>query len=149
MVQRLLSARDERQSRAALFASWLVIFIQFTLFLIIGVCLYTLYHDQHWPPPSVPDKIYPLCVWQHLPIGVAGLVIAAILAAAMSNLSAALNSLASTTVMDFLKPSTAASGLKLARRATLLWAVVLFCVSLLARHWGSVLQAGLSFASII
>jgi solute:Na+ symporter, SSS family len=149
LVQRLLAARTERQSRAALFASWFVIFIQFTLFLVIGVCLYTLYSDRHWPPPDVPDKIYPLFVWQHLPVGVAGLVIAAILAAAMSNLSAALNSLASTSVMDFLKPSTAASGLKLARRVTVLWAVVLFGVGLLARSWGSVLQAGLSIASII
>ena len=51
----------------------------------------------------MPDKIYPLFIWEHLPVGVAGLVIAAILAAAMSNLSAALNSLASTTVMDFLQ----------------------------------------------
>jgi hypothetical protein len=37
MVQRLLAARDRRRSRAALLASWVVIFIQFTLFLVIGV----------------------------------------------------------------------------------------------------------------
>lgn len=149
LVQRLLAARNQRQSRAALFASWIVIFIQFTLFLTIGVCLYALYSDRHWPPPDVPDKIYPLFVWQHLPTGVAGLVIAAILAAAMSNLSAALNSLASTSVMDFLKPSDAASGLKIARRVTVVWAVILFGIGLLARSWGSVLQAGLSIASVI
>ena len=45
MVQRLLSARDERQSRAALLASWVVIFVQFTLFLLIGVLLYVYYRD--------------------------------------------------------------------------------------------------------
>jgi solute:Na+ symporter, SSS family len=149
LVQRLLAARDLRQSRAALMASWVVIFIQFTLFLIIGVCLYTLYSDHRWNPPVVLDKIYPLFIWEHLPAGIAGLVIAAILAAAMSNLSAALNSLSSTTVMDFIKPSTTESGLRLARLATIFWAVVLFGVGLLARHWGSVLQAGLSIASII
>src|SRR5258706_3664770 len=103
MVQRLLAAPSERQSRAALFASWAVILIQFTLFLVIGVCLFTLYSDHHWKPPDVLDKIYPLFIWEHLPVGVAGLVIAAILAAAMSNLSAALNAVASTTVMDFWK----------------------------------------------
>ena len=58
--------------------------------------------------PAVMDRIYPLFVWTYLPPGVAGLVMAAILAAAMSNLSAALNSLASTTVIDFLRVPHAA-----------------------------------------
>ncbi len=178
MVQRLLAAPTERQSRAALFASWVVIVVQFTLFLVIGVCLFTLYSDHHWQPPDALDKIYPLFIWEHLPVGVAGLVIAAILAAAMSNLSAALNSLASTTVMDFWKPlmvgRTPSSGdakmptgasaadqgvrptmnddaywLRLARYVTVVWGVVLYCVALVARNWGGVLQAGLSIASIL
>ncbi|MBZ5600714.1 MAG: sodium:solute symporter [Acidobacteriia bacterium] len=154
LVQRLLAAPTERQSRAALMASWVVIFVQFTLFLVIGVCLFTFYSDHRLAAPSVPDRIYPLFVWEHLPVGISGLVIAAILAAAMSNLSAALNSLASTTVMDFLKPLVKGSGgdsdwLRRARYATVLWAAVLFFVGLLARQWGSVLQAGLSIASII
>ncbi len=154
MVQRLLAAPTEGQSRAALFASWVVILIQFTLFLVIGVCLFVLYTDNHWKLPEVQDKIYPLFIWQHLPIGIAGLVTAAILAAAMSNLSAALNSLASTTVMDFLKPisrsnASEATWLARARYATVLWGAILFGVALVARHWGSVLQAGLSIASII
>ena len=153
MVQRLLAARTERQSRAALMASWVVIFVQFTLFLVIGVCLFTLYADRHWNPPDVPDKIYPLFVWEHLPVGISGLVIAAILAAAMSNLSAALNSLASTTVMDFWKPLSPpkddAHWLRVSRYATVAWAAALFAVGLLARQWGSVLEAGLSIASIL
>ena len=149
LVQRLLAAPDERQSRAALLASWVVIFFQFTLFLIIGVCLYTFYSDRGEKPPAVLDKIYPQFVWDHLPAGIAGLVIAAILAAAMSNLSAALNSLSSTTVIDFLKPRDTGRGLRLARLATVFWAAILFAVGLLARQWGGVLEAGLSIASII
>src|SRR5207237_9986244 len=47
MVQRLLAARTERESRAALFASWGVIFYQFTLFLLIGLLLYVHYTDTH------------------------------------------------------------------------------------------------------
>ena len=39
-MQRLLSAKSERESRLALFASWGVIFVQFTLFLMIGVLLW-------------------------------------------------------------------------------------------------------------
>ena len=155
LVQRLLSAKDERQSKAALFASWAVIFVQFTLFLIVGVCLFTLYKDRGWTPPAVTDSIYPRFIWDQLPPVLSGLVIAAILAAAMSNLSAALNSLASTTVMDFLRPMRAAGGgdeslwLKRARLATVAWGGILAVVALLARNWGGVLQAGLSIASII
>ena len=104
MVQRLLSARDERQSRTALLASWVVIFVQFTLFLLIGVLLYVYYSDlAPRRRPRRRDRIYPEFVWNNLPPGLAGLIIAAILAAAMANLSAALNSLASTTVVDFYR----------------------------------------------
>src|SRR5580693_5650742 len=104
LVQRLLSAKNEQQSRAALLSSWLVIFFQFALFLFIGVLLFVHYSDSGLPAPQPPDSIYPRFVWNNLPAGAAGLVIAAILAAGMSNLSAALNALASTTVMDFYKP---------------------------------------------
>src|SRR5207302_8086534 len=51
MVQRLLSARDERQSRTALLASWAVIFLQFSLFLLIGILLYVYYRDNHLAAP--------------------------------------------------------------------------------------------------
>ncbi len=161
MVQRLLAASSERASRAALFASWVVVAMQFTLFLVIGVCLFTLYSDRHWETPAVTDRIYPLFIWTYLPTGAAGLVMAAILAAAMSNLSAALNALASTTVMDFLggadpldragrpRPAAGPPLLATARYATLVWGVVLFAVALLARNWGSVLQAGLTIASVL
>ncbi|MGA3075365.1 MAG: sodium:solute symporter [Bryobacteraceae bacterium] len=154
MVQRLLSARNEAQSRRALFASWLVIFFQFSLFLAIGVLLFVYYQDTHLVKPRTLDRIYPEFVWRHLPVGVAGLVTAAILAAAMANLSAALNSLASTTVIDFArwKPAgerrTEAGSLKLARSMTVVWGIVLAAIGMLARHWGSVLEAGLSIASV-
>jgi solute:Na+ symporter, SSS family len=141
----------------------MVIFIQFTLFLAIGTCLFVLYRERGTQPPAVMDRLYPLYIWQNLPPGVAGLVMAAILAAAMSNLSAALNALASTTVLDLWRP-LAGSGagdnagqdtgddarwLRLSRYATVVWGVVLFGVALLARKWGNVLQAGLSIASIV
>jgi Na+/proline symporter len=152
MVQRLLSARDERQSRTALFASWLVIFVQFSLFLVIGVMLFVYYGDLHLPTPPQTDRIYPEFLWHNLPPGAAGLTIAAILAAAMANLSAALNSLASTTVVDLLharsRSSTEGHSLNLARGATIVWGSVLLAIGIMARRWGSVLEAGLTIASI-
>jgi SSS family transporter len=155
MVQRLLAAKNERESRLALFSSWAVIFVQFTLFLVIGVCLWV-YYGQHpeLKMPQPQDRIYPQFIWDHLPHGISGLVIAAVLAAAMSNLSAALNSLSSTTIMDFYKPLTGGRReeshyLRLARLMTLAWGGVLFAIALVARNWGSVLEAGLSIASIL
>jgi len=157
MVQRLLAARSQRESRLALFGSWIVIFFQFSLFLLIGVLLWVHYTDAHLPVPKSIDRIYPEFIWNNLPAGIAGLVIAAILAAGMSNLSAALNALASTSIMDFYRPLTTRAGrshseahyLKLARGATILWGVILFLVGLFARQVHSVLEAGLTIASIL
>jgi Na+/proline symporter len=154
MVQRLLSAKTQTEARWALMSSWLVILFQFTLFLVIGVMLWVYYRDTGLAPPSPPDRIYPKFLWEFLPPGIAGLTIAAILAAAMSNLSAALNSLAATTVMDFIKPMDRAARsdaqyLSLAKKITVLWCAILFGIGILARNVSSVLEAGLGIASII
>ncbi|MDX2266791.1 MAG: sodium:solute symporter [Bryobacter sp.] len=154
MVQRLLAAKNQKEARWALLGSWFVILFQFTLFLMIGVLLWVYYQQSNLPAPQPPDRIYPKFLWEFLPPGIAGLTIAAILAAAMSNLSAALNSLASTTVMDFIKPNdptprTDTEYLALAKRMTVVWCGILFAIGLLARNVSSVLEAGLGIASII
>jgi solute:Na+ symporter, SSS family len=88
-----------------------------------------------------------------MPHGIAGLLIAAILAAAMSNLSAALNSLSSSSMMDFyvrFRPEASEAGrLRLARLATVGWALVLFGLAVLALHRvGRVVEVGLQIASV-
>jgi SSS family transporter len=148
VVQRLLSARNERESRLALLSSWLVVFVLFTLFLLIGALLFVHYRENHLAPPQPMDRLYPSFVWDNLPIGTAGLVMAAILAAAMANLSAALNSLSSATVMDFFGGKNDPQQIRLARWITVFWAVMLIAIGLVARHWGSVLESGLSIASV-
>lgn len=155
MVQRLLAARDERESRKALFFSWVVVAAQFTLFLVIGVMLFTYYRDF---PPAIPfarnDAIFPTFIVATFPPVAAGLVIAAILAAAMSNLSAALNSLASTSIVDFYKASIApgrdeAHYLRASRFATLVWGAILIVIALAASKFRrSVFEMGLSIASV-
>src|SRR6266851_524934 len=99
IVQRLLAARNQRQSVMALVASGVAGFFQFGLFLLVGVMLFAYYRV----PSSAfgrADRIYPTFIVSRMPHGIAGLLIAAILAAAMSNLSAALNSLSSSSIMD-------------------------------------------------
>ncbi|MCP5118961.1 MAG: sodium/solute symporter [bacterium] len=157
LVQRLLAARSQADSRKALLVSWVVVLFQFVLFLVVGLALWVYYRQAGLTPPATTDRLYPEFIWQELPIGLAGLLVAAILAAAMSTLSSSLSSLASTTLIDFYlplrrragaEPSEAAT-LALGRYATLAWGVVLFGVGLLARQWGSVLEAGLSVASVL
>src|SRR5579875_2764661 len=105
MVQRLLAARNLRESRLALLSSGVVIFFQFAFFLLIGAGLWVFYGQRLGPHAAAAfrsnDYIFPTFITREMPVGIAGLLVAAILAAAMSNLSAALNSLSSTTVVDF------------------------------------------------
>jgi SSS family solute:Na+ symporter len=152
VVQRLLSAGSERQSRLALLSSWIVIFVQFSLFLTIGVLLWV-YKDGRGFGKDELDRLYPSFIWESLPVGIAGLAMAAIIAAAMANLSAALNSLASATVVDFYQPLThsrysPAHYLRISRFSTVFWGGILAAVALVASQWGSVLESGLSIASV-
>jgi solute:Na+ symporter, SSS family len=152
IVQRLLAARNQRQSALALLSSGVAILFQFGLFLFVGVMLFAYYQA----PSSTfgrADRIYPTFIVSHMPHGISGLLIAAILAAAMSNLSAALNSLSSSSMMDFyFRFKTGMSEtkrLRLARFATVLWALVLFALAVLALHRvGRVVEVGLQIASI-
>jgi SSS family transporter len=153
MVQRLLAAKNLRESRTALLASGVVIFVQFALFLAIGSGLYFFYRGIGAGYQSlVPDRVFPLFIVQHMPIGVAGLLIAAILAAAMSNLSAAVNALSSTSMVDFYLPWRPQSSERrrstLSRVMTVFWSAVLFVLALMSRTSGHVVEVGLSIASV-
>ena len=154
MVQRLLTCRNERESRMALIVSGFVVFAQFALFLTIGIMLHAYYATHPAPPMASNDEIFPAFIVRSLPRGVAGLVIAAIFAAAMSNLSGSLNSLASTTVLDFYRPLAGVAPddgrlLTLSRWLTAAWGVALILIAIVARDWGSVFTAGLTIASIV
>jgi len=152
MVQRYLAARNERESKLALVTSGFVVLFQFTLFLILGVALYA-YH-QH--APLVPlggdnDRVFPEFVVREMPPGMVGLLIAAIFAAGMSNLSGALNSLASSTIIDFNRirgmATDPAKLVKISRWTTVAWGLVLMALGVI--KWGGVLEKGLTVASII
>jgi SSS family transporter len=152
IVQRLLAARSQRQSAAALLSSGAAILFQFGLFLLLGVMLFAYYMlpSSHF---GKADRIYPTFIVTRMPHGISGLLIAAILAAAMSNLSAALNSLSSSTILDFyvrLRPQTAEDKkMRLSRLSTVGWATLLFILAVLSlHHVGRVIEVGLQIASI-
>jgi len=156
MVQRLLAARNQRDATRALLSSWVVIFFQFGLFLIIGVALFAFYqtHALHLAAGTFGryDRLYPEFVARHLPAGIAGLVLAAVLAASMSNLSAALNALSSSSVVDFYRPYFAPGRsdrhyLWVSRGTTVGWMAVMGLVAYASRHSHSVLESGLAIVS--
>src|SRR5690242_20742918 len=116
--------------------------------------LHAYYATHPLPAMASNDEIFPAFIVRSLPHGIAGLVIAAIFAAAMSNLSGSLNSLSSSTVLDFYKPlinpgATDERLLRLSRWLTAGWGVVLMVIAILARGWGSVFTTGLTIASIV
>ena len=91
-----------RTRRWGVFASGIVVFAQFALFLLIGVMLWVFYQQTPLPVPvDRADKIVSVYVLHNLGPGLAGLIIAAIVAAA---LSPSINALAATTVNDFYRP---------------------------------------------
>jgi solute:Na+ symporter, SSS family len=152
IVQRLLAARNQKQSATALISSGFAVLFQFALFLVVGVMLWAFYRV---PASSFgkPDRIYPTFIVTRMPHGISGLLIAAILAAAMSNLSAALNSLSSSSIIDFyvrLRPQAEErTRMRLSRIATLFWALVLFTLAIFALHKaGRVVEVGLQIASV-
>ncbi len=157
MVQRLLAARTESDSKKALLASGVIVFLQFSLFLLLGVMLFVFALHGSFAVPSDADRIFPQFVARNMPVGLSGLVLASIFAVAMSNASGSLNSLASSSVIDFRKtreeagaagldPPAIARQLRRSRMMTLLWGVVLGLLGLV--RWGGVLEAGLTIASI-
>jgi SSS family transporter len=148
LVQRLLAARNERDSKKALLASGVIVFVQFALFLVIGVMLFVYAQHNSLPVPgSDPDRIFPQFIVQDMPVGLTGLVLASIFAIAMSNASGSLNSLASCSIIDLgVQRVDMAHPLRRSRRMTLVWGAVLALLGLI--HWGPVLVAGLTIASI-
>jgi SSS family solute:Na+ symporter len=152
IVQRLLAARNQRQSATALLSSGVAIFFLFTLFLTIGVMLFGFYHVPSGNFGKA-DRIYPTFIITEMPHGISGLLIAAILAAAMSNLSAALNSLSSTSIIDFYLQRypqvDELRKIRLSRIATFLWALLLFGLAVLSLNKvGRVIEVGLQIASV-
>ena len=145
LVQRYLCSRSARDAKMALLSSGVVVFVQFVLFLLIGVMLYV-YYVEHASDAVAgftssglvqTDRVFPTFIVEHLPPGILGLVVAAVFAAAMSTLSSSLNSSAAATMGDFYIPLTnhARSDshyLMVSRWVTFCWGAVQIAVAVAA-----------------
>lgn len=137
-VQRLLSARSQGDAGKALISSGFVVLGQFALFLLVGVALAAYYHSF---PPGMPienpDKAVTTFIADEMPVGLRGLLLAAVFAAAMSTLSSSLNSSASSAINDlampFIKNREPGWLLNLSRVLTIVFAIAQIGVALAAQ----------------
>ncbi|MBA2226965.1 sodium:solute symporter family transporter [Thermogemmata fonticola] len=153
-VQRLLCAGSVRAARWALIGSGLVVAVQFGLFLLIGVSLAVVQQQGRWEVPAAvaerADAVFGYYIVHGLPVGVVGLLVAAVLAAAMSTLSSSLNSSAGVVVRDFYRGwfghLSEEEQVRIGRRATVACGVCQAAVAIGAAHYleRSVVDAALS-----
>jgi SSS family solute:Na+ symporter len=130
-VQRYVSCATARDAQKAAVLGWATGFIGVAATLLLGVVFYGYYalRPGLLPEDTAPDQILPTFIAHELPVGVAGLLVAAVFAAAMSSIDSALHSLSTTMVVDFYRrlvrpQQTEAHYLRFAQAMILLWGVV-------------------------
>jgi solute:Na+ symporter, SSS family len=103
IVQRYLVAKDDRSAMRATFVSALLCLPIFAMFMFAGACLNGFFALSDLPPPPLPDSALPYFLAHYMPVGLLGVVIAAVLAAAMSTVSADLSSVATVLTTDYFR----------------------------------------------
>jgi SSS family transporter len=131
IVQRLLATRSLGDARRALVGSGVVVIFQFLLFLLVGSAIWA---AGLAPEGMPPDTVFPTFMVTHFPTGVRGLMVAGVLAAAMSTISSSINALASSVTYDFYggRPHRADPTrlLRIGRAFTLIWGAGLTAAAL-------------------
>jgi solute:Na+ symporter, SSS family len=154
IVQRLLATRSLGDARTALIGSGVVVILQFLLFLLVGSAIWA---AGLAPATILADEIFPRFIIEHLPVGLAGLVVAGILAAAMSTISSSINALASSMTHDIYVSLTGRREpthlLRVGRAFSALWGTGLIAGALFFYQYASgqdtpIVVLALSIASI-
>lgn len=162
IVQRVLACKTVADGRKALALSAVVIFPLFLIFLFVGIMLWAYY--QKFPmtvaiPEVRPhsgikanDFVYPIFMLTGVPHLLKGLLIVAILAAAMSSVSSALTALSSVSTMDFVKKimpdRSEGFFLRFSKISTIGWAAALIVVASLSRGVPFVLNAAFNLRGL-
>lgn len=150
IVQRLLACGNLKNARKALVSSGIFVFLQFTLFLFVGLMLFLQYGGTSIEFLGIDkaDEIVLKFVSEEVPPGVAGIIIAGLFAAAMSTLSSSLAALSSTTLFDILpKLAQRPDAMRISRILMVLWTLVfiLFAVSFTSTD-NPIIELGLGIA---
>lgn len=137
IVQRYMTTKDVKSARKSIWTNGIMAPVASVLFFAIGTGLYVFYQSnpEKLDPTIQIDQIFPAFISSELPIGIAGLIIAGIFAAAQSTVSTSMNSMSSTLVTDFMRPFNACSSergyLNAARLLTLIVGILGTLVGLL------------------
>ena len=153
MVQRMLTARDGKQSARAVLGSGLAEIPITLLFLSIGTLLRA-YYQSH-PDPQLPGsakEVFGHFIVTQLPAGLVGLLIAAVISVVLSTYESALTALAGSFVVDFYRPTLRPGRsdlhyLRVTRWATLGFALLLALVAYRSQRVESILQFGLEIGT--
>ncbi|MBN1446310.1 MAG: sodium:solute symporter, partial [Bacteroidetes bacterium] len=149
IVQRVLAAGSPAPARRAMILSGVVIFLQFSLFLFIGALLSLYFESAEY----TANEVFALFILRELPTGITGLIVAGILAAAMSTLSSSISALSSSSMLDFViplrrTPLSPERALTWSRGLAFFWSLVLLLIALLfIRTPQTVVELALSIAS--
>ncbi|HOI29619.1 MAG TPA: sodium:solute symporter [Melioribacteraceae bacterium] len=100
IVQRLLATGSLKDGQKAIIGSGILVIIQFAVFLMMGILLYSYYGTLE----IKPDTVFPKFIIEELPPGIFGIIIAGLFAAALSTLAGSISSLSSSTMMDLYLP---------------------------------------------
>ena len=138
-AQRLLACNTERESRLALIGSGILVFFQFLLFLMIGSLLFIHYGNS----TENQTKVFSMYIIQNIPSPILGLLVAAVLASAMSTLSSSINSMSLSFLIDFRGQDSNSNTLAQSKYTSFLWGIVLFLSSLLPYYLSERYQGGL------
>lgn len=156
LVQRLLGCKSRWDSQRALMLDATVIVLQFAFFLVLGLCLYAFYGGVSFQQLglSASDEVFPKFIIENLPTGVAGLVVAGVLASAMGTLSSSISSLASSTYLDLFKLTSRGKNvdgqaeMRWSKLFTLIWGTILIGGAMLFTDTKNpVVELGLKIAS--
>jgi len=139
-AQRLIACKTERESKLALIGSGILVFFQFVLFLGIGLLLFYKYTNME----IHPDKIFSKYIIENIPTPILGLIVAAILASAMSTLSSSINSMSLSVIFDWMKKTeNEHSRVVKSKWISIIWGFVLFASSLLPYYFSGKISDGL------
>ncbi len=141
VIQRYLTTADEKESRRSIWTNAILAIPASFLFFGLGAALYAYYSLNPTlldPMMEKPEAILPLFLVENLPVGLSGLVIAAIFAASMSSVDSAMNSVSAAVTTDFYQrfrtSATAQSSLRVARIATFAVGILGISLALLFAH---------------
>lgn len=130
IIQRVLTTKALAPSRKALVGSGIIVILQFAIFLFVGVLLYAYHGGASVTDLGLTraDEVFPSFIIRFFPPGVTGFVIAGLMAAALSTLAGSMSSMASSTMLDLVRPI---AGSRLTPEAEMRWSRAITAVAAL------------------